>query len=472
MNKINKPPIINSMSDVVNMFFDDEHICRVTNRVPYILILFLSLIAPDGYKIIICHSPDYIEEVEFKLNCNGIIREKIDNLPNVFRQKHILKVPNKPDVSFTTSLRKYRYENGKYSYFLINKCLDLFTIEHMSYEKISEVIELFTGIKITRQNIFYIVDKYFNHYAHECMREIEEEFKKLGIQVDEAVHYDEEFIWINHQPHVRLTLIDTLNRVVIADQIIPRELFDREYIKYFLKISLKDLNVKYIVTDGDVRYKRIITELGYTQQRCSFHLMKNLMDSLSQRHNSLKRKIKTLNKQIPEKEWELKELIKEYENTPGRSKKDDEKRQKNIKDKKKLKREISQLKEKRRKYKKILKDDKTYIKRISLIFKSKTYKTAWNRFNRLYAIRNQMSEEIKKYLENLKDHLDDALHHTLNKNVPSTNNLIEQYYKISFGHNLKKKFRTERGAIKRIKANEIRWTKRNVIQRKINLSVT
>ena len=118
-----------------------------------------------------------------------------------------------------------------------------------------------------------------------------------------------------------------------------------------------------------------------------------------------------------------------------------------------------------------MKEDKKYIKRISLIFKSKTYQTAWNRFNKLYAIRKEMSDEIKKYLENLKDHLDDALHHTLNKNVPSTNNLIEQYYKISFGHNLKKIFRTERGATKRIKANEMRYTKRNVIQRKIKLSV-
>ena len=82
-----------------------------------------------------------------------------------------------------------------------------------------------------------------------------------------------------------------------------------------------------------------------------------------------------------------------------------------------------------------------------------------------------MSEEIRKYLENLKDNLDDALHHTLNKNVPSTNNLIEQYFKISFGRKQKKIFRTERGAMKRMKANEIRWTKRNVIQRKIRLSV-
>ena len=96
------------MSDIINILFDDENICRVSNKIPYIVILFLSFIAPEGYKIIICHSKDYIHEKEFKLNCNGYIQEKIDNLPNVFRQKHILKVPNKPDVSFTTSLRNYR----------------------------------------------------------------------------------------------------------------------------------------------------------------------------------------------------------------------------------------------------------------------------------------------------------------------------------------------------------------------------
>ena len=94
-----------------------------------------------------------------------------------------------------------------------------------------------------------------------------------------------------------------------------------------------------------------------------------------------------------------------------------------------------------------------------------------NKFNELYGKRKDMSEEIKKYIENLKDTLDDALHHTLNENVPSTNNLIEQYYKITFGRKLKKIFRTDRGVYKRMKANEIRWTKRNVIQRKINLSV-
>ena len=42
----------------------------------------------------------------------------------------------------------------------------------------------------------------------------------------------------------------------MADTVIPRELFNRDYIKFFLQSSLKDLDIKYIVTDEDVRYKK------------------------------------------------------------------------------------------------------------------------------------------------------------------------------------------------------------------------
>ena len=67
-----------------------------------------------------------------------------------------------------------------------------------------------------------------------------------------------------------------------------------------------------------------------------------------------------------------------------------------------------------------------------------------------------MSEEIRKFLKNLKDHLDDALNHTLNKNVPTTNNPIELFYKITFGKKVKRIFRTSRGSYKRMKLNKIR----------------
>ena len=68
------------------------------------------------------------------------------------------------------------------------------------------------------------------------------------------------------------------------------------------------------------------------------------------------------------KEEEPEELKKVNTGHRGRSKTEDKKRQKNIEDKKNLIREISKMKAKRRECKRILKEDKKYIKSISLNF--------------------------------------------------------------------------------------------------------
>ena len=117
--------------------------------------------------------------------------------------------------------------------------MNLATIEHISYQKMSEIVELFTGIEVSRQRIFDIIERNFDSFYNECFDEINKEIKESGINPSEVVHYDEEFIWINHQPHVRLTIINALNRVVIADNIIPRDSFNTGYIKLFLKRSLR-----------------------------------------------------------------------------------------------------------------------------------------------------------------------------------------------------------------------------------------
>ena len=82
-----------------------------------------------------------------------------------------------------------------------------------------------------------IIERNFDSFYNECFDEINKEIKESGINPSEVVHYDEEFIWINHQPHVRLTISNALNRVVIADNIIPRDSFNTGYIKLFLKTS-------------------------------------------------------------------------------------------------------------------------------------------------------------------------------------------------------------------------------------------
>ena len=71
------------MSDIVNKFFDENGECYVTNVIPYIVILFLSFIAPKGYNIIIKTSEDLIDD-NVEIYHYSIIKENIDNLGNIF----------------------------------------------------------------------------------------------------------------------------------------------------------------------------------------------------------------------------------------------------------------------------------------------------------------------------------------------------------------------------------------------------
>ena len=75
MKNKKKPPIISCMSDVVNKFFDENGECYVSNVIPYIVILFLSFIAPKGYKVIITTSEDLIDDDNLELCLNGFIKE-------------------------------------------------------------------------------------------------------------------------------------------------------------------------------------------------------------------------------------------------------------------------------------------------------------------------------------------------------------------------------------------------------------
>lgn len=103
------------------------------------------------------------------------------------------------------------------------------------------------------------------------------------------------------------------------------------------------------------------------------------------------------------------------------------------------------------------------MKKISLIFKSKTEKTARKRFQKLYDKLEDLPKEIKSFIKNLSKYLDKAIQHTINRKIPSTNNLIEGFYKTTLPGKIKKIFKTYSGLIIRITLNNIRWIKRCAI---------
>ena len=217
----------------------------------------------------------------------------MDNLNHVHVQKYIKEVDDF-DITATTNLDSFVDENCKFSNFLADLIVKLLSIEQISHQKISEILELFLDVKIPRQRVYDLFNKSIDGYLSMSIRELQKKIIGGEIEFSGLVHYDEEFLWIKHQPYVRLTLLDAENKLIIEDTVIPREIFTKDYIKLFLETSLENLEVKTIITDGYRAYASIIKDLGFNHQRCTFHAMKNLMGKLIKKHNGRNRRIKKI----------------------------------------------------------------------------------------------------------------------------------------------------------------------------------
>ena len=454
-------PVLFNTEEIYKIFFCDGE-CVIDFDFPMVLLYFLDSIARDDDKIILINVNQENNLFDEEFVCNGTKRICLDNLNHVHVQKYVKEIES-CNVTATTNLDSFIDENCKFSNFLADLIVKLLSIEQISYQKVSEILELFLRVKIPRQRVYDLFNKAIDEYLSMSIQELQKKIVDGEIEFSGLVHYDEEFLWIKHQPYVRLTLLDAENKLIIEDTIISRELFTKDYIKLFLETSLRNLDVNTIITDGYRAYTSIIDDLGFNHQRCTFHAMKNLMDKLIKKHNGLNRRIKKLNTEIIELEKEIKEISEKYKGQKGRTRKDDTQRQKDNQEKRKLNKKLSEKKAKRKKLASKLKQEDSLVKKISLIFKSKTEKTARKRFQELYDKLDDLPKEIKSFIKNLSKYLDKAIQHTINRHIPSTNNLIEGFYKTTLPRKIKRIFKTYRGLLIRITLNNIRWIKRCVI---------
>ena len=461
MSKINNSQLVYSSSNVYNTFFFDGK-CYVLTTEDMSEIYKLDSMACKDDKIIIINEIQEIELREKGFSHNGFQKIELDNLDHIYVQKYILKSPD-GDIRETTELIEIRDENDKYSHFLRNLILEHYYINHMSFENISEFLKLNYDLDIDAKRVCDLYYKTVDSFITKKVEDVEEDIKNGKIELGQVGNYDEEFTWYNHQPVVRLTLLDYKTKLILNDIIIPRKEFNREYIKMFIQESIEGLDYHTIVTDGDNRYKKILDELNLNQQRCIFHSMQNLMAKLNPVHNRLKRKIKSINKKIAKKENELAVLEKKYEGCVGRPKRGDTKRKNDIKKMRKLRTDLSNLKAERSEYNHHIDDDNKIVKKISRLLKSKTYETGMKLFDELWEKKDTFSNEIASHLKNLKEYLPQALTHTLYKDVPRTNNLIESFFKATLPRKIKYIFRTFNGLVKRVILADLRWTE-NVIR--------
>ena len=466
-----------------------ENKIYLTEDVPEHIAEFFKEIMPDFVLIIYEMFNPVCPYCGSKLHRHEIKEWEMNKKTNVYKQRY--KCTNKScSKTVTTELPDIVDKYCNYTIDIKKIGNELEDLEHISYEKKAELIEKRYAVKISRQTVQYHESIKSEQYLSKKEEIITQILKERNMEFSGIVGYDESFFSINGEKYVRTTSIDSQNHMILNDQIMNSEDFDKYFIEIFMTYSLKDLTVysnpdipnpkhplllsdlkkDTMITDGYTAYVPIIEKLHMTHQKCVFHKIMNQRTPVWKTTNKLERQLKSKEDKLEktlEKIQQLENLSKGQK--CGRIPLKDKKRIKNKNKLKKKKQEKTQLKKDIRKIKKQISEFEYYNTKISEIFNQDTPQKAETEFNKLYNQFDFLPEEVAKFVKNLKKDFDKTINHIRRIDIPKTNNLLEGFFKITFPKKYKRRFRTEKGVKNYLRHMRIRWYERNVLHEKITI---
>lgn len=188
---------------------------------------------------------------------------------------------------------------------------------------------------MSRQTSYVSQSALINQYLDSEEKRVNKLIKESNIKLSGFYNYDEEFIKINKEIYVRMTIIGTHTRLIINDQILRREEFTKQTIKKYFKESFNGLKLNTIITDGYGAYPIIIKEIGAKHHSCIFHIMQGLIIPLQKHINKRNWSIKSLEEQIKKITDKKTQFKSKIPLKRGRVKKTDKKLMKNQNQRKK-----------------------------------------------------------------------------------------------------------------------------------------
>ena len=486
----------NAPTDIksVEIIFKDyvtfnENKIYLTEDVPEHIAEFFKEIMPDYVVIIYEMFNPICPYCGSKLHKHEIKEWEMNKKTTVYKQRY--KCTNQTcSKTLTTELPDIVDKHCCYTKDIKRIGNELEDLEHISYEKKAELIQKRYDVKIPRQTVQYHEFTESEEYLSKKEEKINQIIKERNLEFSGIIGYDESFFFINGEKYVRTTSIDNKNHMILNDQIIKAEDFDKYFIELFMTYSLKDLtaysnpyipNPKHplllrdlkkdtMITDGYTAYVSIIENLQMDHQKCVFHKMMNQRTPVWKTTNKLERQLKNKENKLKETEEKIQQLEKLSKGQkPGPIPLKDKKRRKNKEKLKKKKQEKKKLKKEIKEIKKKLGEYEYYNNKISEIFTYDTVEKAKKEFNRIYNQLDFLPEEIAKFIKNLKKDFDKTINHIKRNDIPKTNNLLEGFFKITFPKKYKRRFRTEQGVKNYLRHMRIRWYERNVLHEKIKI---
>lgn len=231
----------------VELIFKDyvtfkENIVYLTEEVPENVAMFFDEILPDFALIIYEMFNPVCPHCGAKLHRHEIKEWKMNKKTVLYKQRY--KCTN-PECSktVTTELPGLVDKYCNYTKDIRRIGNELEDLEHISYEKKAELIEKRHGVKIPRQTVHYHESTKSEQYLSKKEEKIRQLLKEKNIEFSGIMGYDESFLFINGEKYVRTTSIDSQNHMILNDQIMKAEDFDKYFIEIFMTYSLKDLTV-------------------------------------------------------------------------------------------------------------------------------------------------------------------------------------------------------------------------------------
>lgn len=419
----------------------------------------LSMIGLFNFKIIFVRTDNCCPECGTELTYNGDKQRKINGWNNIYVKKHVCPNCGK---HFTADLTNFITPGSMYTNAVKHWGVKLSEIGEESYHKKSELFESLFNIPLPKSTVYDHEDKVTDNYLEEKEKEVERCVKELELKDNAIYHYDEQFPTVNKNNMTRMMVIDAQTKYPYYDYLEEAVLFDAELIEKYLHVVLDDIPHEVLVTDGYQAYPSIIKKFDMIQQRCVFHMMYNVgMDiypvikRINRNNKNKYMKLEKINEKLTKK-------LEEYKPTKGRIK---EEEQKEIHDLiKELEQEIREIKKEIKLNKKQIKELNRYLERISNIFEAENMTIARGRLTRLTNNTEHMPKCVTKSTKRIERNFTELTQFIQNELIPKTNNLIELYFKTTLPKQLKRRYRTIKGLLRRLKSARIRWIHRNVLE--------
>ena len=426
MASLNESSLICNYADgIFKFFFDGESNKLYLNEdVPPEFVLLMDNFLKEEYEVVYLKSVEKCPVCGSDLSKNGTDDFLLNKIRVIKKQKYVCT--DKMCKEHTkVCLKKFIDKHCNYTKNIRDFGLNTSLIDYLSYEKKADFMELIFGITIPRSTVYYHENILSDEYLARKEKEMSMMIKELGIEPGGVYHYDEQVLWVDNCIKLRMTLLCATTNLIILDEVVDGENFDKNTIKKFLKESLAGLELKAIITDGHRAYPSIIEALGAIHQKCVFHKMQTLMKKVIKTLNKSKRKITDHTEKIEKNKIKITEFKEKNRGKRGRISKNDKNRQKFSSRIKKLEKENRQLLAIIRKNKAKIKELQKYVDKISSMFKSKTKETAMKRFQKLKDKIKELPEEIVTFIKKLSKDINSTLNHIKNDDIPNTNNKLE-----------------------------------------------